>query len=523
MEKNIEKILQDIYELDASFREHEDKLRAIIKELIKARPDTKFDEEFARELRIEVMRRAAILKQEAIAVKSGIFSQFRWANKFAYALGGAAIALVLAIPIMNLFNQDIQPVNEGKLAVDITSGITRVEEQAWGSLSSENTAAFSEAVATKGLGGGGSITSMPAPVQTDAGITEARAIAPEYYNFDYQYVGEELNLDQAERAVFKRVKDSLDGSSLVSLLRNMDFSLVDIGKFKNAEIDNLNINEDRDFGLALNINLAENSINIFKNWQKWPQVNAGCSDQACWERNRLTINDIPKDEKLIALADEFIKDYRIDISNYGEAFVYDHWRRQYEQAEDKAEVWIPDEVTVIYPLVIDGQTIYDEGGNPTGLSVSIDIRNNRAAGAHSIAPQVYESSAYQAETDAAKIIALAEQGGRQRVYVPEGGKTMTIELGTPTLGLMKYWQYDNIKQLTNELYVPALIFPVKNRPEQTAYYYSDNIIIPLVKEILDIYNQDGPVGPMPRPMPLLEEAPSVEAVEIMDSNEEGDN
>jgi hypothetical protein len=521
MEKNINKILQDIYELDASFREHEDKLREIIKELIASRPDTKFTEEFARELRAEVMRRAEVLKTEAAINKPGFFSQFTWVNKLAYALGGAAIALVLATPVINLFYGTEKTATPEKLALDVSSGIAQVKERAWGSLSQGDEATLNEA-APKGIGGGGGgMASAPAPVQTDAGTMEARAIMPEFFNYEYQYVGEELNLDQTERAVFKHNKDNLDRSSLANLLKSMDFSLVDLGQFKNAAISNLSINEDRDFGLALNINMTKGNINIFKNWQKWPQVNAGCTDQACYERNRLKISDIPKDERLISLANNFVKDYGIDIKSYGEPFVYDHWRHQYEVAEDKAQVWIPDEVTVIYPLLIDGETVYDQGGNPTGLSVSIDIRNNRAAGAHNITVQTYQRSVYETETDAAKVIAVAEQGGRHHVFEPEvpDAKIITIELDTPALGLMRHWQYNTDKQETSELYIPALIFPVKSVSEASQYFNRENIVVPLVKEILEEYAQDNPDGPMPRPMPLLEKAPSVDAVEIMDSDE----
>ena len=54
--------------------------------------------------------------------------------------------------------------------------------------------------------------------------------------------------------------------------------------------------------------------------------------QACYDKFRLKIEDVPEDSKLIALANQFIKDYNISATNYREPEVLDYWRRSYETA-----------------------------------------------------------------------------------------------------------------------------------------------------------------------------------------------
>ena len=120
-----------------------------------------------------------------------------------------------------------------------------------------------------------------------------------------------------------------------------------------------------------------------------------------------------------------------------------------------------------------------------------------------ITSQNYISSNYEIENSSEKIIAIAEKGGlRQTFKYPEATKTIDIELGTPTLGLIKYYQYNRDKMESSELLVPAYIFPITDIPEET-YFYQENIVVPLVKEIIAerIQNNNGPA---PRPEPMLE-------------------
>ena len=62
MEKIIQQILSELYGIDPSLHVHEEKIIKIINEYREAKPDTKFDAEFASRLKKEILQRVAELK-----------------------------------------------------------------------------------------------------------------------------------------------------------------------------------------------------------------------------------------------------------------------------------------------------------------------------------------------------------------------------------------------------------------------------------------------------------------------------
>ena len=59
---------------------------------------------------------------------------------------------------------------------------------------------------------------------------------------------------------------------------------------------------------------------------------------------------------------------------------------------------------------------------------------------------------------------------------------------------MQYYSYDNNTGTANELYVPALLFPITNASSTPAFSYRQNVIVPLVQEVLN--NIGPPIGIM---------------------------
>lgn len=515
MEKEIQKILEDIYMSDESLKKYEGELKKAIRQLIEARPDAEMDEKFMSELRTEILRRADELKGGKVKAGKEAFFSF---GKLAYALGGAALVLVVVIPFLGKDGvsplKHSQVANDGEkvsLALDEVK-IAKKSDNAFGSLEQVNVEeAMNQAV--PGAGGGGGIPAPRALEQGEAlGLGAAdmavgtKMIMPNYTNYEYVYTGGEIPALKSSLEVFRKVKGSVAQNDLARRIAQFDLGVLDLSKFKNTNVSNLNLVEDRDFGYSIYFNLRDGVFSISTNWEKWPRPDENCRDQACFERYKLTINDVPGDEEIVAIADAFLDEYGINIENYGEGEVLDHWRRSYEQAEDKSRAWIPDSIPVVYPLILEGEPVYDEGGNKTGVTVEVNIRYKRAAGLHGIEPLNYESSGYEAETDVDVIKKVAENGGRHRRYYfedRENAKTATIELGTPKLALVKYWQYDQEKNEGAELYVPSYIFPVVSFPDDI-YYYQQSIVVPLIKDMLKEV-EDGAIEPMPRPMPLLED------------------
>lgn len=512
LEQKIEHILADLYKIDPAFRQHEAKVKTIIKEVLLAKPDTKFDEQFAAALRHKLLTQADMLKE-----KNGVSLLHRvgFLTKISYALGTVAVvAIIAAAGILYLQNRKNVPQQadlskpgnllSSKIAID------RIGSQAFGklALNSINT------TAPQSGGNGENATSLPAGRQdlpADSGATGSGSsnsntlmapaapspktalglggggtggFMPPYISYKYVYKGGDFTVDKDQMEVYKR-QPTAANIGAADLLKRLNFGAADLGTFDNLTVQNLTLAEDKEFGYMFYANLQDSSLDISRNWDKWPQPATVCQSGRCAEPNQLKISDIPADQAIIDIADQFLKQHNIPTDIYGAPQMQNSWRQIYAETPDKSQFYVPDILTVIYPLKINGTAVSDESGSPIGLMVSVDVRTKIVASVSGLASQNYDSSLYPVETDAKRLIQMAENGGFRGVYPPSGnsGNASDIELGTPTQGLVKLWQYQQDKNQSVELIVPALIFPVTKAPIGQ-YFYQKNVIIPLPKDLL---------------------------------------
>ena len=87
------------------------------------------------------------------------------------------------------------------------------------------------------------------------------------------------------------------------------------------------------------------------------------------------------------------------------------------------------------------------------------------------------------ETDVDRILALAGQGG---TYYPvsenNNYKIVEIKIGTPHIAYVQTWIFED--NTNSQLLVPALIFPIINIPDEVQYFYKENVVVPLAKDIV---------------------------------------
>lgn len=205
----------------------------------------------------------------------------------------------------------------------------------------------------------------PAPEQTEADYSsvtavvgmgggmdvDTRMILPIFNDFDYVYTGNELNLEQENALVYKRLKNEENlGKDLARTLNSFNFPQVSLNTFSDLKVNSISFVEDKEQGLMINFELKEGGIYIYEDWEKWriAEREACGNDQACWDRFKIKIEDVPADSELISIANNFLSEHKIDIAKYGEPQVDNQWRRYYEYSEDKANYYIPEQATVIY-------------------------------------------------------------------------------------------------------------------------------------------------------------------------------
>ena len=112
----------------------------------------------------------------------------------------------------------------------------------------------------------------------------------------------------------------------------------------------------------------------------------------------------------------------------------------------------------------------------------------------------------QPETDTDKILEVAKSGQRKFNF-DNPTKIFEFELGTPKQALMRVYNYEN--GISKQFLAPCLIFPVTKTPDD-AGYYQENIVVPLVKELLE--NESAQAYPVtdgvrvtpPMPEPVVE-------------------
>ncbi len=475
MDKKIEKIINDLYTIDGSLKKYEKEVVRIVEELLRSKPDIKVNEEFIEKLHRALVSRMEYLKEEekGYAGSSGNNNFF---SRLAYSFVGAmAMFLAVVFGVSYYLNQIKNPGDI--IAVDTIPGIEKLKDGAFGSLAfDQSKTAFGLGGASSGIGGGGS--SGTGGQKIGAGMP-----GPDIVNYHFVYKGGDLPL-QDKVTVYRRVRSLPAGDKIIRTLASLNLGLVDINKFTSTYMSSLSITEDRSFGYDVNIDFREGAASIWAG-TNWPDPNSNCRDQACYEAHQLKASDMPKDEEVIAIADQFLDDYRIDRSAYAEPSIMKDFGLYKNLAAQDSTLYIPETISIVYPIKIDNQIVYDDIASLTGMTVEVSIRQKKVFGVRSIYGQKYESSDYEAEQDKNKIISVAENGGMFGNYKsPEAIQTIDIELGTPEIKLIASWSYDPEKRITKSLFIPSYVFPVTG-VQNGKYYYRKNVVVPVPKEMID--------------------------------------
>ena len=486
MTSEIKKILAELYQLDDSLRQFEPKLEKLITTLMSQKPETKFDSRFAARLRAQLLAQA---KSESSSFEAkSLITNFNFMKRFGYILGGAVLAAILIIPTLTYFSS-VKPTAE----IGAGPAINKVAARALGALPStaDNAAAPLASGQAAGLGAGAAfdvtktesslVSASPTVViGRGGGGGGVGVLPPDFVNYRYVYRGDPATLVVSNLPVLRRLKGGSAGAALAKLVGNVSFAGIDLASFPGSSVENITFVQNQDYGYMINLNFSEGIASINQNWPRWQTA-----DSLAEVYQPLSLNDLPEEQKLIDLANQFIASHKISLTGYGQPVVRNDWR-QWLNAEN---TYVPDIISVVYPGQINHQPVYTQDGSPDGLNVNIDIRRMRVTDLW-LKTQQYESSDYPLETEVDKILALAEVGGWQNWGYPEATRTVTLELGRPKTGYIQIWNYAEGKN--EELLVPALIFPVTNQPEDQNFY-RQNIVVPLVQDLFQA----------PQPMPLM--------------------
>jgi len=505
MNSNIEKILADVYLFEPELKTRETALVVLIEELLHSKPDTKFDETFAHELRKRILAQPIPINN----IRRWPFSL----KQNPFAVGGFATALVLLLVVVMIKQNNFSMFNRTSSNV---GQITHLANNAFGSLSAGQPVATLDKTASVvtpsantmiGLGGGspeGATQTLSAPVAygMGGGVTGKMIRPYPYIRYTYVYKGEPLNLTDSMSDVYMRAPVVVDTGGLLASLNPFAVNGLDVSSFVGSNVTSFEVTQNTTDGYIVNVNIGQGTASINQNWQMWQQPN--CINGICEPPTPLKESDIPNDSEVIGIANDFLQAHHINTTNFATPEINNTWRVPMMKGETSLVAYIPDVMTILYPQKVNGAVLYDMNGNKIGMSVSMDIRRRKVTGVWNITDYHYQSSAYAVETDAKKIIAIAERGGiygSAPYYYGEAGKNQTITLDTPTRVLVTTWQ--NTNNESKEIIVPALFFPVIDSANNLPDYFTKGVVVPLIQEVL---KQDADV---PVAVPFDTTAPAV--------------
>ncbi len=520
MKPSVHSFINDLYEIDPSLREHEEDLIPLIQQLLSRDPARAPDLSFVEELNSRLTRRA-----HELSSPSATASPFSFMSKTLYALAGATAAVIVAVPTASFLSQRSSPSDVAAPAL-FSYNVTKAPSNAFGNLKTLQASGNSRPQS----GGGGPVngyaptpaaapaapatletTANPVAPQAEDAAIGAKLVAPPPYDGEivqYQYVAPDTlpALPQGTVSVLKRERAAAR-PGLETFLNSFTLGQVDLSSFGGSTMDNVTFSQDTKYGYMFTVMLREGTASISQNWEKWPQPENACRDEACYQRYRVKITDLPSDAETLRLAADFVKAHGIDVSRYGEPEADAQWKRDYESAVDKSQAYVPDYVAVLYPLLIDGKPVYDQGGAKTGIRVSVSVRAKRVSDVWGIQNLSYTSSDYAAVSGSGDVLAYIDGFERYPIMpldiqpAPGGRvapspkvKTIKVQLGEPTLGFATYYAYD--KTPAEELIVPAFIFPVEGTSDPQNVIWRQTVVVPLAKDLLDQSGFPGMGGVM---------------------------
>ncbi len=512
MKTSLKTFLADLYDVDPSLQTHEADIIPLVEKLMKSDPAVEPDTEFVKRLRMQLKNRAAELSSPVSAGFS------RWL----YAFGGALTAAVV-IPVAFVAMNNMKPTalkqdgsalfsysvkEEGKDAfgslADISKGDSAAPRTGEGGESTMNAKVPTTALAPA-IAPAPEIAVAPAMMQgeqvmnsRDIGIgSDTRMIAP-YPMITYTYVYEgELPALSSSVAVYKRITA---GKSVPfsALANSLNLGSIDLASFAGMNMDSVSFSQNKPYGYQMNVNLRDTSVSLDAQWDQWPQ--SKCQTDACFHGERVKLSDVPSEDQLIAAANAFIKDHAIDMTHYGTPTVDMQWKRDYDAVPNKNDVWIPDQMRVLYPLVIDSHEVSDQSGMPFGISVGVQVKSRKVMNVFGLMSRDYAKSEYAGVTDKKQIMDYLSTLD-QYSWAPDEGaktKTATVTLGTPVMGYSVYYKYDD--NVMQELLIPSLTFPISEIKGQDTeggqYFLRQSVVIPIASDMLK-QQQDGG-----RPMPM---------------------
>lgn len=452
MDTSIRSLLDELYQSDPSLQAREAEIIKIIEKLRASKPSANIDQTFRRELRARLLKKTS----DTSLVRTFPMG-LRWAIP-----AGAAAALVIGILV---YSQSPSSTTDNQVA------IKNAGNRAFGELKvSDSTPATARSQA-------GGETTETAPI-SDQQIKIAPAPNPDYAYPIYSFDGK---LDIPNASVLRR--DNELGDNISSLISSANVPGLSLSSFKNLSVDQVTFSETNGTYL-ITLDRKYGQISIVRNYADG-DVKIMADDRPVENR---TVASLPPDPELIKAAQNFLNAHGISHDGLGEPIVRKDW--QIYALAEMTTYPAPSDVSVVFPWKMNGLPVYEDGGQPYGLTVNVHVADKTVSSVTNIVPLQFTSSSYELATDSSELRAVIRRGGIYMSEPPAGAKTQSIPLGAPTAGyVVSRFQLD---ARGTEYLVPALIFPINQTNQATTGRTS--VVVPVVVDLLETATTSSGAG-----------------------------
>ncbi|MCR4312300.1 MAG: hypothetical protein NUV56_03375 [Candidatus Uhrbacteria bacterium] len=375
-----------------------------------------------------------------------------------YVLVGVGVVTLAIIATASTFLPGSEP------TATSTRTISMADDAAFGSLSS--IAASRELTnATSGAGGG----SGPSSVSSDSTLDSRSILVEPYPSTRYEYVyGGTVNLQNTAGLVYRKDASIALPSSITSAITSTDLGIIDLARIGNATLTYMTMTND---DYTLTVDPASGSM----------YLNVTSSDVQA-ETTPFTINDVPHESDIVSIAKNFIDNLGVDRAGYGDAMIDTAAMAILLSTPDGG--FASEYLNVTWPLTIDNTPVFNSDGSGRGITVTVDLRNRKVVSLNMNVVTTVSSSSYALTTDGVAFMDIVKRGGMWGWQPETADNVITVTLGDPTNVLMSHSRYNDSTGQYEELFVPALSFPIIEASDDSTMYQSA-IVIPLVQEILD--------------------------------------
>jgi hypothetical protein len=464
---DLDRFVADLLQSETALVGKEQEVREVVRAFLDARPDTRLNPRFKAALR----RRLLGELQPSRSFPSLISLNLPMRRAY-YFLGGGLAVVAVTAGLAYYQSNKLLPGGSGNGGVQIT----RIGEQAFGALSAANitqSGTLSDARQTAGglvlkqESGGG--TAAAPSVTVDQGTASASApLAPRFNQ--YVYRGESFTQPDSSVEVLKRRTGERVGG-VADLLRSSGLSLLSVSRTNDAAMQSVTYNLE---GYRVEVDFSTGRVSMFSQQAVIPMKETRLA------LPEFTSSAVLPDKEILQIARDFLSRFGINPPATGDPLV--------ERPYVPDGGYQPTEVTVVYPLIINGRSVYDTGGNRVGTRLSVNQQEKKVTGLYGLEAARFESSPYVAETDVSRILSVAKVGGQLMIAAmdylapdtPEAEPAIS-ELGTPEPAYVQITQFNFENGTSSDLLVPALAFPLTKK---ASAYMADRVVVPLAKDLL---------------------------------------